>query len=124
MHSITIKARLLPAILSAGLFLSASAQAGDETQGADGGVILRMCKGADSVKMLSVMCLSYINGYADAAHYYGKGKAAFCLGTDERKKAPGMVVKWIEAHPQALTEPAAEVLQQALTAQFSCKTRK
>jgi hypothetical protein len=122
MHSIAIKARLLQAILSAGLFLCASAQAA-AMQGADGGVILRMCKGADSVKMLSVMCLSYINGYADAAHYYGKGKAAFCLGTDERKQAPGMVVKWIEAHPHALTEPAPEVLQKALTAQFSCKNR-
>jgi hypothetical protein len=114
MHSIVIKARSVPAILSAGLFLCAPAQAGD-TQGTDGSVILHMCKGADSVKMLSVMCLSYINGYTDAAHYYGKGKAAFCLG---------MVVKWIEAHPQALTEPAAEVLQKVLTAQFSCKNRK
>lgn len=122
MHSIAIKARLLPAILSAGLLLSTSVYA-DDTQGADGGVLLRMCKGADSVKMLSVMCLSYINGYTDAAHFYGKGKAAFCLGTDERKQAPGMVVKWIEAHPQAVTEPAAEVLQKALTAQFSCKNR-
>jgi hypothetical protein len=123
MHSIVIKARSVPAILSAGLFLCAPAQAGD-TQGTDGSVILHMCKGADSVKMLSVMCLSYINGYTDAAHYYGKGKAAFCLGTEERRKAPGMVVKWIEAHPQALTEPAAEVLQKVLTAQFSCKNRK
>ncbi|MBI1282779.1 MAG: hypothetical protein GC183_00395 [Thiobacillus sp.] len=123
MHSIAIKTPWVPAILSASLFLCASAQAGDR-EGADGTVILRMCKGADSVKMLSVMCLSYINGYADAAHYYGKGKAAFCLGTDERKQAPGMVVKWIEAHPQALTEPAAEVLQKALSAQFSCKPRK
>jgi hypothetical protein len=123
MHSIAIKVRSLPAILWAGLFLCASAQAGD-TQVTDGSVILRMCKGADSVKILSVMCLSYINGFTDAAHYYGKGKAAFCLGTEERKMAPGIVVKWIEAHPQAMTEPAAEVLQQALSAQFSCKTRK
>jgi hypothetical protein len=122
MHSIAINTLLAPAILSAALFLCASAQAGD-TPGTDGSVILHMCKGADSVKMLSVMCLSYINGYADAAHYYGKGKAAFCLGTDERRQAPGMVVKWIEAHPHALTEPAAEVLQKALTAQFSCKNR-
>lgn len=123
MHSIDIKPRFLPAMLCAGLFLCAPAQASG-SQGHDGSVLLRMCKGADNVKMLSVMCHSYLDGFTEAAHYYGKGKAAFCLDADDSKKAPGMIVKWIEAHPESMTQPAADVLQQALTALYSCKGRK
>ncbi|MBW8330175.1 MAG: hypothetical protein K0M48_13800 [Thiobacillus sp.] len=86
-------------------------------------MILRMCKSADKVRALSVMCNSYLDGYTDAAHYYGKGKAAFCLDARDRSVAPGALVQWIEAHPESLTQPAVEVLQKALTEKFPCKGR-
>jgi len=125
MHSIVIKPRLLPAILSVwvGLLLFVDAQASD-FQGKNGSVILRMCKSADTVKALSVMCHSYLDGYIDAAHHYGKGKAAFCLDAGDRKQAPGVLVDWIERHPESLTQSAVEVLQKALTERFPCKGRK
>lgn len=88
--------------------------------GNDGSVILRMCKGADRVKALSVMCHSYLNGYIDAAHHFGKGKTAFCLAGGDKEKAPAALVAWIDAHPDTLKQPAGAVLQQALTAQFPC----
>lgn len=110
------------AVLSV-LFLSLPAQA-SAVQGKNGSVILRMCKGADAVRALSVMCHSYLDGYIDAAHHYGKGKAAFCLETDDRKKAPGALVEWIEAHPESMNQPAVEVLQKVLTERFPCKGRK
>jgi hypothetical protein len=115
----------LPAILCAGLglFFSVPAQASD-LQGKNGSVILRMCKSADTVKMLSVMCQGYLDGYLDASHYYGKGKAAFCLEGGDRQKAPGALVEWIEVHPESLSQPAAEVLQKALAERFPCKGRK
>jgi hypothetical protein len=47
----------------------------------DGSVLLRMCKGADKVKALSVMCHSYLNGYNDAARHFGK--SGYCL--EDRK---------------------------------------
>jgi hypothetical protein len=120
-----IKLRALSALLPAwiGLFLVTPAQA-SEPHVNDGNVILRMCQSADKVKMLSVMCLSYLNGYIDAAHHYGKGKAAFCLETDDKQKAPGVLVAWIHAHPESLSQPAAEVMQHALTEQFPCKAGK
>jgi hypothetical protein len=119
------KRRSLPAILSASisLFLFVQAQASD-FQEKNGSVILRMCKSADKVLTLSVMCNSYIEGYIDAAHQYGKGKVAFCLEDDDRKKAPGSLVEWIGAHPESLNQPAAEVLQKALAERFPCKGRK
>jgi len=125
MRSILVKFRYLPAILSVwvGLFFFAHAQASG-VQGKNGSVILRMCKGADTVKALSVMCHSYLDGYIDAAHHYGKGKAAFCLDARDRNVAPGALVAWIDAHPESLTQPAAEVMQQALAARFPCKGRK
>lgn len=86
----------------------------------DGSVILRMCKGADRVKALSVMCHSYLNGYIDAAHFYGKGKASFCLAGGDKERAPGALVAWIDVHPQTLKLPAGAVLQQALTEVFPC----
>lgn len=117
--------RLLSAILSAGigLFVCVQAQAG-ESHGKSGSVILRMCKSADTVKALSVMCHSYLDGYIDAATHYGKGRAAFCLADDDRKRAPGTIVKWIEAHPESLSQPAVEVLQRALAENFPCRLRK
>jgi len=125
MRSILVKFRYLPAILSVwvGLFFFAHAQASG-VQGKNGSVILRMCKGADTVKALSVMCHSYLDGYIDAAHHYGKGKAAFCLEPDDKKKASGALVEWIEKHPESLNQPAAEVMQKALTERFPCIGRK
>jgi len=125
MHSIEINRHFLLAILTAwgGLSFSVPAQASD-VQGKNGSVILRMCKGADTVKALSVMCHSYLDGYIDSAHHYGKGKAAFCLAPDDRRKASGALVEWIEAHPESLKQPAVEVLQKALTERFPCKGKQ
>jgi hypothetical protein len=125
MHSIEAKPRFLPAILSVwvGVFFFVEAQASD-LQGKNGSVILRMCKSADTVKALSMMCHSYLDGYIDAAHHYGKGKAAFCLDAGDRNKAPAALADWIEAHPESLNQPAAEVLQKALAERFPCKGRK
>lgn len=125
MRSIVAQARFLPAILSAwaGLFFFAHAQASD-FHVKNGSVILRMCQSADKVKTLSVMCHSYLDGYLDAAHYYDRGKAAFCLEDGDRKQASGAVVEWIGVHPESLTQPAGEVLQKALTERFPCKGRK
>ncbi|MHB0918908.1 MAG: hypothetical protein ACYC1G_14150 [Thiobacillus sp.] len=96
MRSTVVKSRLLPAFLSVwlGLYFCAPAQASDH-HGKNGSVILRMCKSADQVKTLSVMCHSYLDGYIDAAHHYGKGKAAFCLDARDRNVAPGVLVAWI-----------------------------
>jgi hypothetical protein len=125
MLSILTRNRLLRAtlLLWAGALLSAPADA-SAPHGNDGSVILRMCQGADQVKTLSVMCHSYLNGYIDAAHHYGKAKAAFCLDANDKKIAPGVLVEWLGAHPESLTQPAPEVLQKALTEKFPCKVRK
>ncbi len=90
----------------------------------DGSVILRMCKGADKVKALSVMCHSYLNGYIDGAHHFGKGKVAFCLGSGDKEKVPSALVAWIGANPDALKQPAGAVLQQILTESFPCQGKK
>lgn len=100
-----------------------SALAG-EMQGNDGSVILRMCKGADKVRALSVMCHSYLNGYLDGAHHYGKNKVAFCLAAGDKEKVPSALVEWIDAHLDAQKQPAGAVLQQVLTARFPCKGGK
>ena len=34
-----------------------------------------------------------------------------------------MVVAWIEAHPESLTQPGVDVLRQALAEAFPCKGR-
>ncbi len=90
----------------------------------DGSVLLRMCKGAEKVKALSVMCHSYLNGYIDAAHFYSKDKVTFCLAGSDKEKAPGALVDWIGKHPDMLKQPAGAVLQKALTAHFPCNTKK
>lgn len=115
----------LPVILSvcAALMLLAPARASD-AHGKNGSVILRMCKSGDTVKMLSVMCRSYLDGYLEAAYHFNRGKLAFCLDADDRQRAPADLVAWIEAHPQSLKRPAGEVLQTALTERFPCKGRK
>lgn len=104
----------------AACLLSASLQAA-AIPVSDGSVILRMCKGADKVKALSVMCHSYLNGYIDAAHHFGKGKPTFCLNAGDKEKVPAALVAWIDANPDALKQPAGAVLHKALAASFSCK---
>ncbi|OYY93230.1 MAG: hypothetical protein B7Y41_12985 [Hydrogenophilales bacterium 28-61-23] len=98
-------------------------QAG-EIQGNDGSVILRMCKGADQVRALSVMCHSYLNGYLDGARHYGKGKLAFCLAAGDKEKVPAALVDWIVAHPDAQKQAAGAVLHQMLMERFPCKGGK
>jgi hypothetical protein len=100
------------------LFLCIPAHASDP-HAKNGSVILRMCKSADKVKALSVMCNSYLDGYIDAAHHYGKGKA-LCVDGD-RNAVSRAVVAWVEAHPESLTQPAPEVMHKALAEKFPCK---
>ena len=93
--------------------------------GNDGSVVLRMCRGADKVKALSVMCYSYLNGFMDGARYYSKdGKVSFCLEGGDKEKAPGALVAWITAHPESQSQPAGAVLQKALSEHFPCKGGK
>lgn len=124
MPTIPAKPRCFPPLVAAslGLFLCLPAHAANPHD-KNGSVLLRMCKSGDTVKMLSVMCRSYLDGYIDAAHHYGKGKAAFCLDAADRNVAPGELVQWIDAHPAALAQPAVEVLQQALAERFPCVGR-
>lgn len=125
MFSLAVTPRILPIMLTAwiGLPVCNPVQASGAERN-DGSVILRMCKSGDKVKMLSVMCRSYLNGHIDAAQHYGHGKAPFCLGDGDREQAPAAVVTWIEAHPASLKQPAAKVLQEALTEHFPCRGRK
>ena len=120
-----VTSRSLTLILSAcaALLLLAPARASD-AHGKNGSVILRMCKSADTVKTLSVMCRSYVDGYLDAARHFNRGTLGFCLDVDDKQKAPAELVAWIEAHPQSLKRPAGEVLQLALSERFPCKGRK
>lgn len=122
MFAFIVKCRLRPPFLSAclGVLLCTPVQAGD-SHAKNGSVIHRMCKSADKVKTLSVMCNSYLDGYLDAAKHFGKGGAAFCLAEGDHKRAPAVVIEWIEAHPESLSQPAAGVLQHALAANFPCK---
>ncbi len=115
---------LLPCLLAASLAILAGGQARASAQDNTGSVILRMCKSGDKVKMLSLMCRSYLNGYLDAALCCSRGKAPFCLDDAGREGAPAAVVGWIEAHPESLEQPAGEVLKKALAARFPCTERK
>jgi hypothetical protein len=115
----TVHLGLLAALV--GLLMAQGARA-EGARGNDGSVVLRMCKGADKVKALSVMCHSYLNGYLDAARHYGK--PGFCLEDSDKEKAAAAVVEWIEAHPEAQSQPAGTVLTKALSEKFSCKGRK
>jgi hypothetical protein len=125
MHPIEVKPGFLPLLVSAwlGLGFCMPALAAD-LHDRNGSVILRMCKSADTVKTLSVMCHSYLDGHIDAAHHYRKSKPAFCLDARDRNRAPGVLVEWIDAHPESLNQPAAEVMQRALSERFPCKGGK
>jgi hypothetical protein len=123
MRSGDTKNRIPLVILCTGLFYAGTVPAGS-FQGNDGSVILRMCKGADKVRALSVMCHSYLNGYIDASQHFGRGKAAFCLAEGDKEKAPDALVAWISAHPDAQSQPAGAVVQLALAERFPCKGGK
>lgn len=118
MNPTPLPGRLLPFLLAALLLPAPPTNA----SGNDGSVVLRMCRGADKVKALSVMCHSYLNGFIDGAHHYGK--VPFCLEAGDKEKAPGALVAWITAHPESQTQPAGAVLQKALGEHFPCKGRK
>ena len=85
----------------------------------DGQSLLRMCKGADKVRALGVMCHSYVNGYLDTALHFGK--ARFCLKASDKELVPPMLVLWFNSHPEQLKEPAPEVLDKVFAANFPCK---
>lgn len=123
MHSSHTKNRITLSIQYAWLLGVGPAEAG-AFQGNDGSVILRMCKGADKARALSVMCHSYLNGYIDASHHFGKGKAAFCLADGDKEKAPDALVAWISAHPDTQSQPDGAVVQKALADRFPCKGGK
>ncbi|MEW5788567.1 MAG: Rap1a/Tai family immunity protein [Pseudomonadota bacterium] len=108
--------------LAAGLLLLAGHTTVQASQVSDGSVVLRMCKGADKVRSLSVMCHSYLNGYLDGARHYARdGKLSFCLGEGDKEKAPAALVAWIIAHPEVQTQPAGSVLHKALSETFPCQ---
>lgn len=88
-------------------------------QGRDGQALLQMCKGADKVRALGVMCHSYINGYLDGASYYGKGR--YCFKDTDKELVPPMLVLWFNSHPEHLKIPAPEVLAKVFAANFPCK---
>lgn len=104
-------------LLATGLTIQPSAAS--NFQGNEGKTLLSMCQGADKVKALSVMCHSYLNGHMDAARHYGK--ISFCLGDGDKEKAPMALVDWINAHPEAKSQPAGQVVQKALNEKFPCK---
>lgn len=92
----------------------------------NGAALLAMCKGADQVRALSVMCHSYTNGFIDATMHHAKrtrSPPAFCLGTQDRARLPGVLVDWLAAHPEGHKQLAAQVLHQALVANFPCPGR-
>ncbi len=125
MRSVQSNSRHIAAFLALCIALLFSGHSRAATiQANDGSVILRMCKGAEKVRALSVMCHSYLNGYIDAAHYFGKGKTHFCLEAGDKEQLPGVLVAWLDTHPASLSQPAGAVLQTVLSARFACKGKK
>jgi hypothetical protein len=90
----------------------------------DGQALQRMCQGADKVKALSVMCHSYLNGYLDAAAVLDKSAPVYCISEGDKARMPAEVVGWLNAHPEAIKEPAPILLKKALAEHFPCKRGK
>lgn len=90
----------------------------------NGEAILKMCKGAERVRALSVMCHNYLNGFLDASSYAsrhgGKRMAQFCLEPGDKERMPAELVAWMHAHPEALQQEAGEALQRMLGERFRC----
>ncbi|NWG87440.1 MAG: hypothetical protein HXY26_08040 [Hydrogenophilaceae bacterium] len=110
-------------LLGIGL-LAGSAAVAAET-GQNGASLLQMCSGADKVRVLSVMCHSYSNGFIEATRFHAANGAkvgkAFCLSQADHARLPAEVVNWLQVHPEQAKEPAAAVLHQVLVARFPCK---
>ncbi|MEW5891993.1 MAG: Rap1a/Tai family immunity protein [Pseudomonadota bacterium] len=108
-----------------GLLLALSGAAGAAETGQNGAALLQMCRGGDKVRVLSVMCHSYANGFIEATHYHAaqgaKTGKAFCLSEAEHARLPGEIVTWLQAHPEQAKEPAAAVLHRVLVNRFPCK---
>lgn len=85
----------------------------------NGDALLKMCRGAEKVRALGVMCHSYLSGYLDTASLYGKVK--FCVKDSDKELIPPLLVAWLNAHPEALAKPAPEVINLTLTANFPCR---
>lgn len=81
--------------------------------------LLKMCNGADRVKMLGMMCHSYLNGYIDTVQFYGKG-GRFCLGEGDKQRLPVVVITWMNAHPEHHKKPAPEALGKLLAENYPC----
>lgn len=109
---------VLAAVAAAALPLSQPVHASTQAIN-DGQALLRMCKGADKVRALGVMCHSYVNGYLDTAEHYSKGH--FCFKASDKELVPPMLVLWLNAHPEQLKVPAPEVLGKVFAANFPCK---
>lgn len=105
------------------LFLLGYSVAGIAAQGhvaQSGEGLLKMCNRVDQVKMLGMMCHSYLNGYIDNAIYAGK-PSRFCIGAGDKEQLPRAIVLWFAAHPDHLKKPAPDVLAQMLPEKFPCK---
>ncbi|MFA5083472.1 MAG: Rap1a/Tai family immunity protein [Hydrogenophilaceae bacterium] len=110
----------LAAIAMAALALSGSVAATTEHSVQTGEGLMKMCNGADRIKMLGMMCHSYLNGYIDTASFYGKG-GRFCLGSGDKQRLPVVVITWLNAHPDHLHKPAPEAIGKLLADNYPCR---
>jgi hypothetical protein len=114
-----MKIRRIVSVLALCLLSSAApAGAGHTIQSGD--ALLKMCLGADKLKSLAMMCHNYLNGYIDAALFFGKG-GKFCLGAGDKERLPTVVVTWLNAHPEYLKKPAPEALVKVLAENYPCR---
>lgn len=102
--------------LAWGLFTGTAS--GAEGPAQSGASLLAMCKGADRVRTLAVMCHSYVNGFIDAAGLYGK--PAYCLSAADHSRVPGAISDWLGANQGYLKQPAAVALHKTLSESFPC----
>lgn len=108
------------AAITAVLAASVASASTNERMSQTGENLLRMCNGADKVKMLGMMCHSYLNGYIDTAQYYDKG-GHFCLGEGDKQRLPVVVITWMHAHPDHFSKPAPEALGKLLAENYPCR---
>ena len=116
------KPRFMARGIILGLFcgLSMGTASGAEGPAQSGASLLAMCKGADRVRTLAVMCHSYVNGFIDAAGHYGNPAPAFCLSAADHSRVPAVIVDWLGSNPDHLKQPAAVALHKTLSANFPC----
>lgn len=92
-------------------------------KGLDAATVMRMCKGADKVRALSVMCNNYLNGYLDAAHHFNP-RPGFCLEEGDKQKLPSGLVFWLARNAEKQKLPAGEAMELALKELYPCQGRK